>query len=229
MLSRDELLHASGYPDRIKDFGELVHILDGELRLITPTDPEGAGTESSFQDRSPSPSSGSGQFYQLAHDYIVPSLREWLTRMKKETRRGRAELLVADRAAVWGVRRDNRQLPSLRIWRRTQMHRCWRNYECVSPAAASVRSWPWRMRSHLWAGWKWISWSPRFPAPPPTKWIISSTPWAAPAMMPSERFMRRPPQARPTKTGDSKDGWPSWLCTLGTCRWRRICASSAPI
>ena len=116
MRSRDELLHASGYRDRIKDFGELVHILDGELRLITPTDPEGAGTESSFQPRSPSPSSGSGQFYQLTHDYIVPSLREWLTRRKKETRRGRAELLIADRAAVWGVRRDNRQLTSLSQW-----------------------------------------------------------------------------------------------------------------
>jgi len=43
-------------------------------------------------------------------------LREWLTRKQKETRRGRAELLLADRAAVWNARPENRQLPSLLQW-----------------------------------------------------------------------------------------------------------------
>ena len=46
----------------------------------------------------------------------MPSLREWLTRKQKETRRGRAELLLADRAAVWNARPENRQLPSLLQW-----------------------------------------------------------------------------------------------------------------
>ena len=54
--------------------------------------------------------------YQLTHDYLVPSLRDWLTRKQKETRRGRAELLLADRAAVWNTRPENRQLPSLLQW-----------------------------------------------------------------------------------------------------------------
>ena len=45
------------------------------------------------------------KYYQLTHDYLVPSLRDWLTRKQKETRRGRAELLLADRAAVWNARR----------------------------------------------------------------------------------------------------------------------------
>jgi hypothetical protein len=44
----------------------------------------------------------------LTHDYLVPSLRDWLTRKRKETRRGRAELLLADRAAVWNARPENR-------------------------------------------------------------------------------------------------------------------------
>src|SRR5262249_39022164 len=44
------------------------------------------------------------------------SLRDWLTRKQKETRRGRAELLLADRAAVWNARPENRQLPSLWQW-----------------------------------------------------------------------------------------------------------------
>jgi hypothetical protein len=46
----------------------------------------------------------------------VPSLRDWLTRKQKETLRGLAELLLADRAAVWNARPENRQLPSLPQW-----------------------------------------------------------------------------------------------------------------
>ncbi len=40
MRSRQELLEASGY-FRPSDFDDLIHILDPELRLITPTDPDG--------------------------------------------------------------------------------------------------------------------------------------------------------------------------------------------
>ena len=46
----------------------------------------------------------------------MPSLRDWLTRKQKETRRGRAELRLADRAALWNARPENRQLPSLLQW-----------------------------------------------------------------------------------------------------------------
>ena len=42
MRSYDELLEASGYAARPKDFDDLIRILDSEIRLITPTDPEGA-------------------------------------------------------------------------------------------------------------------------------------------------------------------------------------------
>jgi hypothetical protein len=52
----------------------------------------------------------------------VPSLRGWLTRKQKETRRGRAELLLADRAAVWNARPENRQLPSLWQWLQIRWH-----------------------------------------------------------------------------------------------------------
>jgi len=46
MRSHDELLEASGYAGRPRDFDDLIRILDSEIRLITPTDPEGAeGTE----------------------------------------------------------------------------------------------------------------------------------------------------------------------------------------
>jgi hypothetical protein len=44
MRSYAELLEASGYGSRPKDFDDLIRILDNEIRLITPTDPEPAAT-----------------------------------------------------------------------------------------------------------------------------------------------------------------------------------------
>jgi len=110
MRSYSELLDASGYASRLKDFDDLLRILDGEIRLITPTDPEGK------EDADPSTVQAGAKYYQLTHDHLVHSLRDWLTRKQKETRRGRAELLLADRAAVWNARPENRQLPSLLQW-----------------------------------------------------------------------------------------------------------------
>jgi eukaryotic-like serine/threonine-protein kinase len=106
MRSRQELLAASEYKDRPKDFEELLYILDNEVRLMTPTDPEGVDLDS------PTVEIGH-QYYQLTHDYLVPSLREWLTRKQKETRTGRAELRLADRAALWCQKREGRHLPAL--------------------------------------------------------------------------------------------------------------------
>jgi hypothetical protein len=110
MRSQQELLAVSGYAGRPRDFEDLLRLLDGEIRLITPTDPEGK------EDADPAAVQTDAKYYQLTHDYLVPSLREWLTRKQKETRRGRAELLLADRAAVWNARPENRQLPSLLQW-----------------------------------------------------------------------------------------------------------------
>jgi serine/threonine protein kinase len=112
MKSYEELLESSGYARRQKDFTDLIAILDNEIRLITPTDPEGKGwdTDSVLQAKP-------GQkYYQLTHDYLVHSLRDWLARKQKESPRGRAELLLADRAAVWNARPENRHLPSLLQW-----------------------------------------------------------------------------------------------------------------
>ena len=53
------------------------------------------------------------KYYQLTHDYLVPSLRDWLTEKQRETRRGRTELLLAERAGVWNAKPTTRHLPSL--------------------------------------------------------------------------------------------------------------------
>jgi eukaryotic-like serine/threonine-protein kinase len=113
MRSYQDLLEASGYAQRPKDFESLMRVLNSELRLITPTDPEGldlteAGSEGSlrYADR----------YFHLTHDYLVPSLRAWLTRKQKETRRGRAELVLEERAADWARHPTVRNLPSFLEW-----------------------------------------------------------------------------------------------------------------
>jgi serine/threonine protein kinase/formylglycine-generating enzyme required for sulfatase activity len=106
MRSHAELMEASGYENRPQEFALLLEILDGDLRLITPTDAEG---------RSPGDGGDlSLKYYQLTHDYLVPLLREWLTRHQRETRRGRAEIRLAERAAIWNVKPERRHLPS--VW-----------------------------------------------------------------------------------------------------------------
>jgi serine/threonine protein kinase/formylglycine-generating enzyme required for sulfatase activity len=121
MRSRQELQEACGYGTRPRDWVQLLHILDGELRLLTPTDPEGQAEEPPHPQPL-SPASGerggrlAGQYYQLTHDYLVPSLREWLTRRQRETRRGRAELRLAERAALWNLNREDRHLPAWWEW-----------------------------------------------------------------------------------------------------------------
>jgi hypothetical protein len=110
--SHEELWAASGYAQRPKDFEKLLRILDGDLRLVTPTDPEGKEDVPEVQGLQ----AQGLQDYQLTHDYLVPSLREWLTRKQRETRRGRAELRLAERAAAWATKPESRYLPAWWEW-----------------------------------------------------------------------------------------------------------------
>jgi serine/threonine protein kinase/formylglycine-generating enzyme required for sulfatase activity len=110
MRSEAELREASGYASRPRDFDDVIGILDPDLRLITPTDPEGSAAEVH------APRSGGLRYYQLTHDYLVHSLREWLTCKQRESRRGRAELRLAERAAIWDDKPENRHLPSIAEW-----------------------------------------------------------------------------------------------------------------
>jgi len=105
----------------MRSFEELVQILDSAVRLITPTDPE-----RTTHSEPPAPplerwvapavAPRGFQYYQLTHDYLVPSLREWLTRKQRETRKGRAELKLDERAAAWDSLREDKQLPTFWEW-----------------------------------------------------------------------------------------------------------------
>lgn len=114
-----ELRKAAGYEDRPKEFAELVNFLDKQLHLITPVD-------------SKEEAQGETRRYQLTHDYLVPSLRDWLTQKQRETNRGRAELKLAERAAIWGANKEDKQLPTLLEWlqiRRWTESSKWKNPE----------------------------------------------------------------------------------------------------
>ncbi len=123
MKSYQALLEASGYARRPREFDDLIALLDSELRLITPADPEGKDEGGRIKDevayRQPSSDPSftlhplSFRYYQLTHDYLVPSLRAWLSRGQRQTRRGRAELQLEERAATWNSKPERRQLPTL--------------------------------------------------------------------------------------------------------------------
>jgi serine/threonine protein kinase len=106
--SYSELLAAAELQDHPALFAELLRLLDGELRLITPID-DSATTGLPDKDRSSSR-------WQLTHDYLVPRLRAWLTRKRRETLRGRTELSLEDHAILWAVRPETRFLPSFLNW-----------------------------------------------------------------------------------------------------------------
>src|SRR5262249_37394039 len=105
--SRVELLEASGLQAQPRRFDRLLELLDHELRIITPTEAADAGVPGV-----PAQAEGA-YFYQLTHDFLVPPLREWLTRKRRTSWRGRAELRLEERAAQWARGgREDRFLPS---------------------------------------------------------------------------------------------------------------------
>jgi serine/threonine protein kinase len=116
MVSMDDLRKASGYDSAQNEFAALLRVLDSELRLITPCDPEGTPARSAAQIQD-----HDKRFFQLTHDVLVPALRRWLTRRKRDTRRGRAELILAERSEQWAASRQARYLPSAAEWARIEL------------------------------------------------------------------------------------------------------------
>lgn len=116
--SVDELQEAAGYSKQPRQFQELIKILRDELRLITPVDAGRRTPQENHPDgrlKSDESNTESG-WYQLTHDYLVPTLRTWIARKKQETPRGRAEARLTHRANLWQSRREKRQLPTWWEW-----------------------------------------------------------------------------------------------------------------
>ncbi len=110
-LEAGQLRAASGYANRPDDFRALMAVLEGDVRLIAPADP---GDDPSADG--PGGDAPGKAHYQLTHDYLVPAVRQWLTRKQRETPGGRAQLLLAERAALWAAKPEAKQLPSGLEW-----------------------------------------------------------------------------------------------------------------
>ena len=83
------------------DVDRAIEILDKDLKVITPV------------ENSDSANSDSAAYYQLAHDFLVPSIRSWLRRTQEGTWQGRAQLCLQDRTDQWKETREARYLPGL--------------------------------------------------------------------------------------------------------------------
>lgn len=90
--SEEELLAASKLTTRHSEFDDLIQALDQDFRLITRCDIH--ATQSNPKSEKPPVRS-----YQLTHDYLVPSIRDWLAKELRQTRRGRALLRLRELAA----------------------------------------------------------------------------------------------------------------------------------
>lgn len=96
--SLPELQELCGYEKSPERFKQLLELLDRDLRIISPV--LQGGDEGSERLN-----------YQLTHDYLVPAIRAWLDEEETRTYRGRAKLKLKDRTALWGMKRESRQLP----------------------------------------------------------------------------------------------------------------------
>jgi eukaryotic-like serine/threonine-protein kinase len=109
LKSEQELQEAASSAERSCNYAELMHNLDNELRLITPTEPDEFDVNSQRVY-------GSGRYYQLTHDYLVSSLRDWLSQKQRQTRKGRAEMLFRERYEMWKHREASQHLPTIIEW-----------------------------------------------------------------------------------------------------------------
>ncbi len=94
------------------EFQSLLGILDQETRIITPVDVELSHVEHAMSVSGESAGNDVEQRYQLTHDYLVPSIRQWLRAKRTQTRAGRARLLLKERSLSWNHHPENRRLPS---------------------------------------------------------------------------------------------------------------------
>ena len=123
----------------------MLHVLDSEVRLITPTDPQGHADRGNPSARN-SRRSTTGipaatgrpvlKYYQLTHDYLVPSLQKRLA--ESETARpGRGlRRTLADRTALWSGQYE--PLPA-GWWEWLALRLLTRKRDWTTPARAMMR------------------------------------------------------------------------------------------
>ncbi len=93
-----DLQEASGYADRPDDFADLIRILDSELRMVTPVRPD---EHEGVPAPAGPPLDHGGVSYQLAHEFLITPIRQWIDREQRASRTGRAAIRLATITASW--------------------------------------------------------------------------------------------------------------------------------
>ncbi len=104
-------LEATAGSRSVSNFEQLLRILDNDLRLLTPVVPDSPYGTPATADNSAEP-----LHYQLTHDYLVPSVREWLNTELGRTRHGQALLRLRERSDDWNRQPETRRLPTWLEW-----------------------------------------------------------------------------------------------------------------
>ncbi len=125
--AQSELAKAANLDAQSKQFMLVIEILEKELRLISAVDPvqkQGEGSSRNFQE----PAESQSRYYQLTHDFLVPSVRSWLEEADRQTAAGRAQLRLQTLAESYGHTGDKRFLPTvlefLSILRHVSLRKC---------------------------------------------------------------------------------------------------------
>lgn len=106
------LREESGYRNDPNYFAEVLRILDQDFRIISPTDLDENVLPNQSEVLESSPSSNPPRHYQLTHDFLVPSIREWLDDLDRQSAVGRAKIRLKALARSYTSTRDNRFLPT---------------------------------------------------------------------------------------------------------------------
>ena len=109
-----ELARIAQYDVSSNEFQRVLEILQEETRLLTPVDASPLNGHGPIEREE-----GAECGYQLTHDYLVPSIREWLSRKQQDSWRGRCEKRLEERVAFWSARPERRQLPT--FWETAQI------------------------------------------------------------------------------------------------------------
>ncbi len=109
-LSVDELFRQCGRGELLETVQQILQLLDSEVRLITPTSGDDSLGSSILEAR-----------YQLTHDYLVPSIRNWMSMQDESTRRGRARIDLRRASRHWAINHDRKLLLSTWQWLRLRL------------------------------------------------------------------------------------------------------------
>ncbi len=105
MLPQSRLQEIVGGGKKAGQFGEILDILDKELRLVSPTVPSGVEVAEAGDQ--------ADVHYQLSHDYLVPILRRWIDSEQQRSISGRVDARMSEVATVWKEIGHRRYLPTL--------------------------------------------------------------------------------------------------------------------